>query len=224
MIVKICGITSVEDAGFALAAGADWIGLNLVAGPRRIDLAHAKRILCGMDDASRAVALVHVDQRDRLRAHSFALRQHGLRRLQLYGDVSADVVANLHTDGFELLYVQSVCDDGSLAALQRFLDGCDEDRPDHVLFDAGADDRLGGTGRRANWDVLRAAREAGRFHGWPPVMLAGGLNADIVAEAIHTLRPEGVDVSSGVESAPGKKDRTRMAAFVDAVRAEADGP
>ncbi len=242
MLVKICGITNIDDARYALSAGADWIGLNLVAGPRRIELLAAERILRQLDDPSRVIALVALDQDRMPESLIAALGAHGVHRLQVYGERTPPVnrlapvdrlalvnrlaVVNrlagafrrLAAEGFALITVQPVADDASLASLDALLTSCGEDRPGHVLFDASVPGALGGTGRRAAWDVIARARAEGRYEHWPPVLLAGGLNPGNVAEAVRRLSPAGVDVSSGVESAPGRKDRQKIEAFIAAAR------
>ena len=218
MLVKICGITNIDDARFALKAGADWIGLNLVAGPRKIDPAAAEQIVTQLDDPSRAVALVQASNgrvADELLAK---FRSMGLRRLQVYGDRIPEAVRFLVNEGFESIVVQSVADEASLASLDGLLAACGDNRPDYVIFDAAAPGQLGGSGRQANWEVVAAARANGRYSDWPPVLLAGGLTPGNVSEAIRKLAPAGVDVSSGVESSLGRKSSTKVKAFVIAAR------
>ena len=222
MLVKICGITNVDDARYALKAGADWIGLNLVAGPRKIDLAAAEQIVTQLDDPSRAVALVQASNgrvADELLAK---FRSMGLRRLQLYGDRIPEAVRFLANEGFESIVVQPVANEASLASLDGLLAACGNNRPDYVVFDAAAPGQLGGTGRQANWEVIAAARANGRYADWPPVLLAGGLTPGNVSEAIRKLAPAGVDVSSGVESALRQKNHVMIDAFVTAARHQSE--
>ncbi len=219
MLIKVCGITNSDDARYALAAGADWIGLNLVAGPRRIDPATVESILADLDDPSRGVVLVRLEEGLVPNHLLTMLREHGARRIQLYGDQIPDAVHRLAEEGFESMVVQPVGNEASLTSLDALLTTCGDSQPDYVLFDAPAGARLGGTGRRGNWDVIAGAHAAGRHENWPPVLLAGGLTPANVAEAIAKLSPAGVDVSSGVESTPGRKCYDKIDAFVAAVRA-----
>ena len=219
MIVKICGITSTFDAVSALDAGADWIGLNLVAGPRRIEPTRAAEIVSALPDAHRAVVLVALESGRISEPVEDVLRQAGVSRLQIYGDTNAGAVAELLTGGFEVIVVQQIVDATSFEALDRLLGQCGAARPTYALLDAPAGSRLGGTGRRADWDLIARTRNAGQMEDWPPVLLAGGLTPDNVADAVATLRPSGVDVSSGVESAPGSKDAGKVRAFIAAARA-----
>lgn len=219
MLIKVCGITNSDDARYAIDAGVDWIGLNLVAGPRRIDPAIVEMILSKLDDPSCGVVLVRLDGGMVPNHVLTMLREHGVGRLQLYGDPIPDTVHRLAEEGFESIVVQPVGEEASFASLDALLTTCGENQPDYVLLDAPAGERLGGTGCRGDWDAIARARAAGRYENWPPVLLAGGLTPDNVAEAIVKLSPAGVDVSSGVESTPGRKCRDKIDAFVAAVRA-----
>ena len=218
ILVKICGITRVDDARFALEAGADWIGLNLVAGPRKIDLAAAADILSQLDDRARAVALVVVEKDSVPNSTLEVLKTHGVRRLQLYGDSAGEAVRRLADEGFESILVHPVADEASLAALDGVLGARDGTRPNYVLFDSAVAGQAGGTGRLADWNAIASAHERGRYADWPPMILGGGLTPGNVAQAVRTLAPFGVDVSSGVESAPGCKDHARVREFVAAAR------
>lgn len=224
MIVKICGITNDADAHQALRAGADWIGLNLVAGPRKIDPSCVSHILSSLDDPSRAVVLASLEEPktlDRLPQ----LRDRGVRILQVYGSATPSILEHLHEDGFDLILPWPVRSSGSLDELDAFLADCGKTPPHYVLLDADAGERLGGTGKRADWDAIAASTIGatspdGCGHR-PSVLLAGGLHPENVADAIPAVRPAGVDVSSGVESSPGHKDHTKVTAFVSAARAAA---
>lgn len=214
MLVKICGITNVEDAQMALSAGADWIGLNLVAGPRRIDLATAEVILRKLDDPARAVALLPLDTEGADRPTLSVLRARGVRRLQLYGDVSPESIARLDSAGFDCIVVLHVNDDAAIDSIDELLAAYGDHHPSHLLFDAGSPEQLGGTGQRADWELIARARDVGRCDHWPPLILAGGLNPANISSAVQLVRPAGVDVSSGVESSPGQKDREKVKRFI----------
>jgi phosphoribosylanthranilate isomerase len=218
MIVKICGITTLEDARCAIDAGADRIGLNLVSGPRRIELSTALTILAALPDASRVVALTKLEGVDDPTLNILA--DHGVRRLQPYGPVTPEAIAALQDRGLETIFVHPVVDEPAFAGLDGFLAACTDARPNYVLFDAAVEGQHGGTGRRANWEAMAHARARGRYAHWPPVILAGGLTPDNVAEAVRLVAPVGVDVSSGVESAPGRKDPRKIGSFLTAVRGQ----
>ena len=217
MLVKICGITNLDDARFALDAGADWIGLNLVAGPRRIELPMAQRILSGLDDASRAVVLVRMEK-DRIdNALVAALRDEGVQRVQLYGEVTPSAVSQLARAGLASILVHHAAGDASVVSLSELLESFSAVKPSHLLVDAQTLNALGGTGQKADWAALVRARAQGLDAKWPPLILAGGLTPMNVRDGIETVRPIGVDVSSGVELKPGRKDPAKVNAFLTAV-------
>lgn len=217
MLVKICGITNLDDARFALDAGADWIGLNLVAGPRRIEWPMAQRILSGLDDPSHAVVLMRVEKGRIDKALVAALRDHGVRRVQLYGDMALSAVSQLAQAGLASILVHHAAGDASLVSLSELLRACSTAKPSHLLVDAKTPNELGGTGQKTDWDALAGARTQGTDADWPPLILAGGLTPMNVGEAIEAVRPAGVDVSSGVEVRPGRKDPAKVSAFLAAV-------
>jgi phosphoribosylanthranilate isomerase len=219
MIVKICGITTLDDARFAIDAGADWIGLNLVSGPRRIELPAALTILNGLRDPAHVVGLVTVQNGILEDSIAAALWDHDVHRLQLYGQVTPQAIDSLQKAGFETIFVQPVADEHSLEVLDAFLAVCGDAHPDYLLFDAAVEGQYGGTGQRANWEAMARVRACGRYAHWPPVILAGGLTPDNVAEAIRFVAPVGVDVSSGVESARRRKDPEKVRRFIAAARA-----
>lgn len=228
MLIKVCGITTPDDARAALDAGADWIGLNFVAGPRKIDFDHAAKIRAAIQEPQALVALVDVSPRqdETLTALLRRLKVWGVPRLQLYGQVDHAVVSRLIADGFDWLMVRPVGSATDLAQLRADLSRFAGARPSMVVVDAGrTQDRsgpLGGTGRRADWDSLEAFRQSPDGAQTPPLMLAGGLTAENVAEAARRLRPQGVDVSSGVEVRPGVKDIAAVRRFVERARAAAE--
>ena len=219
-IIKICGCTVRDDARFALQNGADWIGLNLVGGPRKLRLADALAILDGLDDPSRAVVLLSVEDESSFDEMIAKLKPHGVRRLQLYGNVTPRIIQQAGQQGFETIKVQAIADEDSIRIADEFLSDCAAAGPTYLLLDASSETQLGGTGRRANWSVIENAIQKGRLVDWPPQILAGGLNAENVAEALRQVRPAGVDVSSGVESSPGRKDPVKVCAFVEAVQGQ----
>jgi len=221
MLIKICGITNSTDARFALEAGANWIGINLVAGPRRVELATARRILHSLDHPERAVALIEISGGQADAMVLDALAAQGVRRFQLYGTVTPATLEPFEASGHETIVVQHVADADSFDSTDRLLAACAAHGPGHVLLDTPSMDQLGGTGIPANWTLIGQAGSEGRFDNWPPVILAGGLRADNVAGAIRTVRPAGVDVSSGVETSPGEKDHAKIERFITRVRASA---
>jgi len=218
--VKICGITNVEDVLAAVAAGADAIGLNFVGGPRQLGSSAAEEILSLLPPMVTPVALVRLANGRICAPSSKLLDEFRVSHLQLYGSVSAKSLATLVHDGFRPMPVVTVRDEGFTDQASGWLSDKPNCRPAAIVLDAFDPSREGGTGSAFRWDWIPAARRAGKLDRWPPIILAGGLRSENVAEAVRVVRPYGVDVSSGVErdGSPGKKDGDRMLAFVRAAK------
>jgi phosphoribosylanthranilate isomerase len=200
--VKICGVTSVADALQAAEAGADMIGLNFYEGsPRHVAFEPAAEIAHSLPPfVLRVGVFVNPDEALVTRA----IADCGLTILQFHGDETSDFCTQF---GLMSLKAIRVRDAESLAQLAEY-------HTDGFLLDACSAAGLGGTGEKFNWDLAVEARKFGK-----PIFLAGGLTPENVAAAVRQVRPFGVDVSSGVELAPGKKDAAKVRAFIDAVRA-----
>lgn len=199
MRIKICGVTRVEDAVAVAGLGADAIGLNFWPGsPRHVGLAQARQIVQAVRGAVTVVGLfVDAGAEELARVR----REVALDVLQLHGEVPPDVREGLGADEYWKA-VHSLDELGAYSCRT-------------YVLDATVPGVRGGTGV----EVDRAlAREAARR---AKVMLAGGLRPETVGAIVRDVRPEGVDVASGVERAPGVKDLDRVAAFVRAVRAAA---
>jgi phosphoribosylanthranilate isomerase len=200
--VKICGITSVADAQAAAEAGADMIGLMFYEGsPRHVTLAQAAEISRALPPFVLKVG-VFVNPEPELVQR--AIGECGLNLLQFHGDEPSAFCTQF---GVMNLKAFRVRDAASLAALENY-------QTDAFLLDAYSKSGLGGTGEKFNWDLAAAAQKFGK-----PIFLAGGLTPENVAEAVRQVKPFAVDVSSGVESAPGKKDAAKVRAFIATVRA-----
>ncbi len=202
--VKICGITSVEDGLAAAEAGADMIGLMFYErSPRFISLEQAAVISRAMPPFLMRVGVFVNAPAD------FVMRAIGecnLTMLQFHGDENSEFCTQF---GLMSLKAIRVRDAESLAQLEQY-------QTDAFLLDAHSKNGLGGTGETFNWDLAIEAQKFGK-----PIFLAGGLTPGNVAEAVRKVRPFGVDVSSGVESAPGKKDHARVKAFITAAKSVA---
>ena len=195
MLIKICGITRLEDARFAVECGANALGFVFWPGsPRSIDAAHAQWIAASLPPFVTPVGVFVNQSSDFVNGVAAAV---GLGVVQLHGDESPDFAASLNRPVLKAL---------TLSAIDRW------PSETMVLLDAHDPVRRGGTGRTIDW--TRAASVAARR----PIVLAGGLNPDNVADAIERVRPFGIDVSSGVEAAPGVKDHGRLKQLFDAIR------
>jgi phosphoribosylanthranilate isomerase len=210
--VKFCGLTRVVDAARAVECGASFVGVIFAGGPRELAATEARDVLDGARGAARRVGVFGVDFRSRLPQ---VLAGATLDVVQLHGDpTAADVVdARRLFGGVVWAALRMAGSDVPAHATGLFAEA------DAVLIDARVTGRLGGTGAALPW--ASAAPALDRARAGATLVLAGGLTPENVGEAIRALRPDVVDVSSGVESAPGIKDHERMAAFAEAVRGEA---
>ena len=198
-LVKVCGLTRLEDARVALEAGADWLGF-VVAGesPRRIAPEAAGAIAAELGGADTVAVMVSPTPGQALRDAQRA----GARRIQLHRVDPASWPADFP---LPVIFVVSVAANGSLAYQPPNGDSL-------VMLDT-ADARLaGGTGRTFDWKVARGLAMTRR------VLLAGGLDDDNVADAIREVNPFGVDASSRLEASPGIKDADKVRRFVAAAR------
>jgi phosphoribosylanthranilate isomerase len=203
MLVKICGITRLEDAEAAVALGAGAIGFIFwPQSPRAIDPERARAIAAALPPFVTTIG-VFVDQAPAL-VNDVAARV-GLGAVQLHGDERVDVLVQIERPVVKAFAMGGSEEPDAWPARVR------------LLIDAHDPDRRGGTGKTVDWG--RAAAIAARR----PVLLAGGLNAANVGDAIRTVRPFGIDVSSGVELSPGVKDHARLRALFEAVT-ECAGP
>ena len=207
--IKICGITTVEDALLAAEAGADAIGLNFYErSPRYVTTERAKEI-CEALPAS--VAKVGVFVNSLPKGIVATAERVGLSAIQLHGDEGPDFLGLLG----KLPVIKAFrCRESTLSSVRAFLDLCPESsHPAAVLLDAHAPGNYGGTGEILDWQRLHAERH--QLLGLP-LILAGGLTPQNVAEAIRIAQPDAVDTASGVETSPGKKDAVKVRAFVAA--------
>lgn len=206
--IKICGLTRPDEAVCAAQAGADWLGLNFHPdSPRRIDEGTAAAIIAALPATSQAVGLfVNSPPRE---VAGIAARL-GLQIVQLHGDEPPEHLLELAQ--FQIIRAFRLADLDSVVQMEAYLERADRlgRLPDAVLVDAYAGALRGGTGQTIALDVLNHLPRLSRL------ILAGGLTPENVAERVARVRPWMVDVSSGVESSPGRKDPQRVASFVRA--------
>jgi phosphoribosylanthranilate isomerase len=207
--IKICGITNAADGRQAALLGADAVGLNFYAqSPRYVDFQTAESILRELPPFVDAVGLFVNEPLCQVYPRLGALGR--VRTIQWYGanHEPADPYP------FQLIAAFPVRDQGSLLEITRYLDLC-RDRgqlPAAVLADAHVPGQYGGTGQKVPWSLLADFRPG------VPLILAGGLTPDNVAEAVRIVRPYAVDVASGVEHRPGHKDLEKMRRFLGNAR------
>lgn len=202
MKTKICGITRFEDAEAAVEAGAWAIGLNHSSeSPRQVELGEAERIGAAMRRRCEVAGVfVNAPMDDVV----LAAERENLTIVQLHGEEGPSFCAEVkRKTGCKVIKAFRIKSPGDVAAARAF-------RTDFHLFDAFAQRAHGGTGKTFDWDLVRTRK------GGVPALVAGGLDPDNVGEAIVAANPWGVDVASGVESAPGIKDHNLIVSFMAA--------
>jgi phosphoribosylanthranilate isomerase len=212
---KICATTNLTDANLAVSAGADALGFIFASSPRQIQQEAAAEIIAALPSN---IAKIGVTVNQSPEAVARLAQNVGLTGIQLQGDEPGNLL---------WAYRSALAPRKIIKTLQarQVLAGGDDylyqylgvaEFFDVVLLDAGVPGQPGGTGVPFDWNALLPI--VSRIKQWVPVVIAGGLNAQNVPEAMRLFEPWGVDVASGVESAPGHKDEAKVRAFVNAVR------
>jgi phosphoribosylanthranilate isomerase len=206
--VKICGLTRPQDVALACAAGASWVGFNFAArSPRRVTVASARGLAQATTPGVLRVGVFEAEEAPAIRE---AVEEARLDLVQLHRPLREEDLEGLAVPVVAVARVGAAGPDPLPAP--NLLARCRA-----LLLDTLEQDRAGGTGTPFDWRLI-----AGTDFGLP-ILLAGGLKAENVAEAIGRVRPWAVDVASGVESSPGVKDAEKMRRFLAAVRkADAD--
>jgi phosphoribosylanthranilate isomerase len=199
--VKICGITSLDEALAAQETGVDALGFNFwVQSPRYIDPTDAGAIIRELNPF---VACIGVFVNERAQRVREIQQELSLSAVQLHGDESPEYCSALApVKSIKAFRVTGGFDPASVVAY----------RVSAILLDAGVPGQFGGTGRSFDWRVALEVKKYG------PLVLAGGLTAENVGEAIQRVRPSVIDVCSGVEAEPGRKDLQKMARFMAEVQ------
>jgi phosphoribosylanthranilate isomerase len=202
MRIKICGITNLEDALLAAELGADALGFIFYPkSPRKVAPETARSIIAQLPPFVTAVG-VFVDE-DAAVVRDLAARV-GLDLIQVHGQESPEYCRNL---GRRVIKAFRIKDASSLKQLEPYRGAVQA-----FLLDTYKKGQVGGTGEVFDWHLAREAKKYGR------IILAGGLTAANVAQAIATAQPDAVDAASGTEAAPGKKDPAKLKAFFKAVK------
>jgi phosphoribosylanthranilate isomerase len=212
--VKICGTTNLEDAQAAVDAGADALGFIFAQSPRRISPAEAKRIIAALPGKVERVG-VFVNQKSRIILET--AEKAGLTAVQLHGDETLEFAHELRDGaraaGLKLRIYKAV----AMTSLPGDLDlSSPKNLINAFLLDSGSWTKRGGTGKKFDW---KQAAPMVRFMGRRfDLIIAGGLNPENVVKAVGLFRPWGVDVVSGVEREPGRKDHEKVREFVKAAK------
>ncbi len=198
--IKICGITNIEDAFFAVEAGADALGFVFYEkSPRYASPETVKQIISVLPPFVTTVGLF---VNATIETIEQTMQMTGINIIQLHGDETPE---ECDFASHPVIKAVRVKDAGSLAGIERYSVSA-------LLLDAWSDQQYGGTGESFDWQLAR------NLTGQLPLILAGGLNPDNVVEAIRVVKPYAVDVSSGVEKSPGKKDHDKIRKFIQQVR------
>jgi phosphoribosylanthranilate isomerase len=196
-MVKICGLTNHDDALAALRAGADYLGFILVPRtPRYVSASNIKKIIKSLPHTAKFVGVFRDHPVDQVLT---IMDEAGLDIAQLHGNENEVEIGQIGRD--RVWKVLPVTNDEQVEAALN----CGAGR---VLIDTFVKGQVGGTGQTGNWELARRVAEERE------IILAGGLNPENVYEAVKIVQPFGVDVSSGVEQAPGVKDRDKVAEFI----------
>ncbi len=201
-LVKVCGITNVADARGAAEAGADAVGFIFAQSPRRVGAEEARRISIALPDNILKVGVfVNAPPEEVLRTAAGA----GLDVAQLHGDETPEVVAAVRAGGVAVMKALRVRNADDLADVERF-------DADLFLLDAYSEKARGGTGETFDWGVAKSLRGRGN------IVISGGLAPENVRSAIEYFEPYGVDASSSLEDAPGKKNEDAVRRFIVAAK------
>lgn len=200
--IKICGITNLEDALLAARLGAQALGFIFYPlSPRKVDPEVARGIIAQLPPLVMSVGVFVDEEAAKVRELTDRV---GLDWLQLHGQESPEYCRSLTR---RVIKAWRVKDEASLTSLADY-----QGAAQAFLLDTYRSGQVGGTGETFNWQLARQAQKYG------PIILAGGLTPENVARAIKIAQPQAVDVASGVEAAPGKKDPQKLRAFFAAVR------
>jgi len=202
MFIKICGLTNLEDAQKAVELGADAIGFIFARSPRRAEPDKVKSIIRELKGDVLKIGVFVNEDAEKIKS---IVKDCRLDAIQLHGDESPEFCSGF--TGLKLIKAVRVKNIESLKIISDFKNifAC--------LLDTYSSDIYGGTGKTFNWELAVKAKEYKK-----PIILSGGLNIDNIEEAIRIIRPYGVDISSSIESRPGKKDITRMSRVIGLIK------
>ena len=201
-MVKVCGITNVADARVAAEAGADAVGFIFAESRRQVDAEAVRRISIALpDNVLKVGVFVNRPAEEVLRVAAEA----GLDVAQLHGDEDPETVAAVRAGGLAVMKAIRVRNREDLADVEKF-------DADLILLDAYSEKGRGGTGQRFDWEVAKSLKGRGN------IVVSGGLAPENVREAVDFFEPYGVDASSSLEDAPGKKNEESVRRFIVAAK------
>ncbi len=198
--VKICGIKTLSDAKCAVDYGADAIGFVFAESIRNVSKEKARAIIQKLPPFVTIVGLFVNDTAENIKA---VCRFCGLDAIQLHGNERPGLLNKLKN--FKTIKAFRIQNEKDIIPIRKY-------KPDAILLDGYSENKMGGTGTSFDWKIVKKVRTS------IPIIVAGGLTHSNVSQAISIVNPYAVDVSSGVESKPGKKDKMLIKKFIDAVK------
>ena len=198
--VKICGIKNLNDAIFAVDYGADAIGFVFAKSIRKVSKEKARAIVRKLPPFVTTVGLFVNETAENIEAAS---RYCGLDAIQLHGNEPPNIINKLKN--FKTIKAFRIQNEKDITPIKKY-------KPSAILLDGYSENKMGGTGISFDWKIVRKLKTS------IPVIVAGGLTHLNVLQAIKIVNPYGVDVSSGVETKPGQKDKRLIRKFIDAVK------
>ncbi len=211
MLVKICGIMREEDGRMVEKAGADFLGINFVVGSKRcVSIDKAKEIINAIKDKSKIVLLFKDEDIERV---VLVVKECNIKMVQLHGNEDAEYLKELINKIKDIKIIKAVMVKGK-ESINKMVEFYDEIGRSKWLYAFLLDSpRGGGSGEQFDWEGIVGELEKERVY-LPKIFLAGGLNVRNLREAIELVRPDGVDVASGVESSVGVKDEEKVKEFI----------
>lgn len=200
--VKICGITNPQDASMAVEMGVDALGFIFTPSPRQITPEKARNIISAIPPFVKTVGVFVDENSSTIRQ---IIRSCGLDLVQLHGDESPEVCNELMPYTIKAFQIK---DESSLSAIRQY-----QGRVRAILFDTYSEKKSGGTGKTFEWELAIRGKQEGI-----PIILSGGLNPYNVERAISFVNPYAVDVSSGIEDRPGKKNPFLIKELMETIR------
>jgi len=198
--IKICGITNILDANIAVEEGADFLGFVFTDSPRKVSIEEASSIIDKVPEEVEIVALFVNEDKDSV--CNTVKRLPRVDILQFHGDEPAEYCN--HFKDKKIIKAIRIENNESVKQIEDFKGSID-----YILLDTFNKDQYGGTGKSFDWEIAKKAKSYDI-----PMFLSGGLNPDNIKEAISLVGPYAVDVSSGVEASPGKKDPELVKSFI----------
>ena len=207
--IKICGLTNIEDAKLVVSLGADALGFIFAASKRKVSPEKVREIISALPPGGERIGVFVDEKKDKIRQIAEFC---GLTGLQFHGSETSEYCRDFINDNYQVTKAFRV---DERRGWDEVIPHVRQKAVNRILLDTFVSDIYGGTGKVFPWNLIPKARRS-----WSgiPFIIAGGLNPDNVAEAIKEGDPSGIDVGSGVEKEPGKKDEEKLRILISRVR------